>query len=134
MPKVTGLKFAKTNYIYYFKINKKIKLKRGDFCLVKTSIGLDLGKVVIPYKHIENNEIEVPLKNIFRKANKEDMKKWEESIMRIIICLLLAGLYVWPTIGVVTALSLGLGYIIIEGCLSAGDTRYKLCNQSGVVR
>jgi cell fate regulator YaaT (PSP1 superfamily) len=76
--KVTGLKFAKTNYIYYFKINNKIKLKRGDFCLVKTSIGLDLGKVVIPYKYIENNEMEVPLKNIFRKANKEDMKKWEE--------------------------------------------------------
>ncbi len=77
MPKVTGLKFAKTNYIYYFKINNKIILKKGDICLVKTAIGLDLGKVVIPYKYIKNNEIDTPLKNVLRKANKEDFKKLE---------------------------------------------------------
>jgi len=77
LPKVTGLKFAKTNYIYYFKINNKIILKKGDICLVKTAIGLDLGKVVIPYKYIKNDEIDTPLKNILRKANKEDFKKLE---------------------------------------------------------
>ena len=77
MPKVTGLKFAKTNYIYYFKINNKIILKKGDICLVKTAIGLDLGKVVIPYKYIKNDEIDTPLKNVLRKANKEDFKKLE---------------------------------------------------------
>ncbi|HER24874.1 MAG TPA: stage 0 sporulation protein [Candidatus Atribacteria bacterium] len=77
MPKVTGLKFIKTNYIYYFKINNKIKLNKGDICLVKTAIGLDLGEVVIPYKYIKNNEIDTPLKNILRKANKDDFKKLE---------------------------------------------------------
>ena len=77
MPKVTGLKFAKTNYIYYFKIDNKIILKKGDICLVKTAIGLDLGKVVIPYKYIKNSEIDTPLKNVIRKANKEDFKKLE---------------------------------------------------------
>ncbi|MGB6607285.1 MAG: regulatory iron-sulfur-containing complex subunit RicT [Atribacterota bacterium] len=77
MPKVTGLKFAKTNYIYYFKINNKIILKKGDICLVKTAIGLDLGKVAIPYKYIKNDEIDTPLKNVLRKANEEDFKKLE---------------------------------------------------------
>lgn len=77
MPKVTGLKFIKTNYIYYFKINNKIRLKKGDICLVKTAIGLDLGEVVIPYKYIKNTEIDTPLKSILRKANKEDFKKLE---------------------------------------------------------
>jgi cell fate regulator YaaT (PSP1 superfamily) len=77
LPKVTGLKFAKTNYIYYFKIDNKIRLKKGDICLVKTAIGLDLGKVVIPYKYIKNSEIDTPLKNVIRKANKEDFKKLE---------------------------------------------------------
>jgi len=77
LPKVTGLKFAKTNYIYYFKINNKIILKKGDICLVKTAIGLDLGKVVIPYKYIKNDEIDTPLKDVLRKANKEDFKKLE---------------------------------------------------------
>ena len=90
MPKVTGLKFAKTNYIYYFKINNKIILKKGDICLVKTAIGLDLGKVVIPYKYIKNNEIDTPLKDILRKANKEDFKKLEiikrEEIDALNIC------------------------------------------------
>ena len=77
MPKVTGLKFNKTNYIYYFKVDNKIRLKKGDVCLVKTAIGLDLGTVVIPYKFIKTNEIDTPLKNILRKANKEDFKKLE---------------------------------------------------------
>ena len=90
MPKVTGLKFAKTNYVYYFKINNKIRLKKGDICLVKTAIGLDLGKVVIPYKYIKNGEIDTPLKNVIRKANKEDFKKLEiikrEEIDALNIC------------------------------------------------
>jgi len=76
--KVVGLKFAKTNYIYYFKIDDKIKFKKGDYCLVKTSIGLDMGKVVIPYKLIDSNELDIPLKDIYRKTNKKDMEKWEK--------------------------------------------------------
>ena len=90
MPKVTGLKFAKTNCIYYFKINNRIILKKGDICLVKTAIGLDLGKVVIPYKYIKNDEIDTPLKDVLRKANKEDFKKLEiikrEEIDALNIC------------------------------------------------
>jgi len=90
LPKVTGLKFAKTNYIYYFKINNKIRLMKGDICLVKTAIGLDLGKVVIPYKYIKNDEIDTPLKSVLRKANKEDFEKLEivklEEIDALNIC------------------------------------------------
>ncbi|MEN3189977.1 MAG: regulatory iron-sulfur-containing complex subunit RicT [Atribacterota bacterium] len=90
MPKVTGLKFPKTNFIYYFRINNKTKLKRGDFCLVNTSIGLDLGKVAIPYRYIKNGELETPLKCILRKANRKDLKKWElikqEEIKALNLC------------------------------------------------
>ena len=90
MPKVTGLKFAKTNCVYYFKINNKIRLHKGDICLVKTAIGLDLGEVMIPYKYINNDELDTPLKNILRKANKEDFKKLEiikrEEINALNIC------------------------------------------------
>lgn len=90
MPKVTGLKFTKTNCIYYFKINNKIRLEKGDICLVKTTIGLDLGEVVIPYKYIKNDELDTPLKNILRKANKEDFEKLEiikrEEIDALNIC------------------------------------------------
>lgn len=78
MNEAVGLKFAKTNYIYYFRIDDKIKFKKGDYCLVKTSIGLDIGKVVIPYKLIDSNESDIPLKDIYRKTNKRDMEKWEK--------------------------------------------------------
>jgi len=88
--RVTGLKFPKTNFIYYFRINNNLKLKRGDFCLVNTSVGLDLGKVAIPYKYIKNGELETPLKSIIRKANREDLKKWElikqEEIEALNLC------------------------------------------------
>lgn len=77
MPKVTGLKFIKSNCIYYFKINNKMQLEKGDVCLVKTSIGLDLGTVVISCKYIKNDEIDTPLKSVVRKANEEDFKKLE---------------------------------------------------------
>jgi len=90
LPKVTGLKFSKTNCIYYFKINNKIRIKKGDICVVKAAIGLDLGKVVIPYKYIKNDEIDTPLKNIIRKANKKDFEKLEiikrEEIDALNIC------------------------------------------------
>jgi len=90
LPKVTGLKFAKTNFIYYFKINNRIRLKKGDVCLVKTAIGLDLGTVMIPYKYIKNDEIDTPLKSILRKANDEDFKKLEiikrEEIDALNVC------------------------------------------------
>jgi len=76
--KVVGLKFAKTNYIYYFRIDDSVNFKKGDYCLVKTSIGLDMGKVVIPLKYIDNDELNVPLKDIYRKANQEDLEKWEQ--------------------------------------------------------
>ena len=77
MPTVTGLKFVKTNCIYYFKIDDQLKLKKGDFCVVKTSWGLDLGEVVIPHKQLKEEELETPLKSILRKANEEDLKKRE---------------------------------------------------------
>jgi len=63
---------------------------KGDICLVKTAIGLDLGKVVIPYKYIKNDEIDTPLKSVLRKANKEDFEKLEivklEEIDALNIC------------------------------------------------
>ncbi|MBU1291683.1 stage 0 sporulation protein, partial [bacterium] len=65
-------------------------LKKGDICLVKTAIGLDLGEVVIPYKYIKIDEIDTPLKNVLRQANKEDFKKLEiikrEEIDALNIC------------------------------------------------
>ncbi|MDD4363197.1 MAG: stage 0 sporulation family protein [Atribacterota bacterium] len=77
MPDVVGIQFNNSSTIYYFK-STKCPLEIGDFCVVKTSMGLDIGKVVIPVQSVKSEEIETPLKSIVRKATNDDCQKWED--------------------------------------------------------
>ena len=77
MPRVVGIQFRNSNFIYYFKFGK-YALEIDDLCVVKTSLGLDIGKVATPILHLEPEDLEEPLKRIVRKANKNDFEKWEQ--------------------------------------------------------
>ena len=77
MPRVVGIQFRNSNFIYYFKFGKYI-LEIDDLCVVKTSLGLDIGKVATPILHLEPEDLEEPLKRIVRKATKNDFEKWEQ--------------------------------------------------------
>jgi cell fate regulator YaaT (PSP1 superfamily) len=77
MPRVIGIQFSNSNFIYYFKYGKYI-LEIGDFCVVKTSLGLDIGKVVTSILYIKPEELVEPLKKIVRKATKNDFEKWKD--------------------------------------------------------
>jgi len=76
MPKIVGIQFRSSDLVYYFK-NSKYILDVGDLCVVKTSLGLDIGKVVIPVQYIKSKELETPLKKIIRKATQNDFEKWK---------------------------------------------------------
>lgn len=76
MPRVIGIQFHNSNFIYYFKYGKYI-LEVGDLCVVKTSLGLDIGKVVTPILYLKLEELEEPLKKIVRKATQHDIEKWK---------------------------------------------------------
>jgi len=76
MPRVIGIQFHNSNFIYYFKYGKYV-LEVGDFCIVKTSLGIDIGKVVTPILYLESEELKEPLKNIVRKATQHDFEKWK---------------------------------------------------------
>lgn len=76
MQKVIGIQFRSSNLIYYFK-QDNFSMSVGDLCVVKTSLGLDIGKVVIPVQSIKSEELETPLKSILRKATQDDSKKWD---------------------------------------------------------
>ena len=76
MPKIVGIQFRSSDLVYYFK-NSKYILDVGDLCVVKTSLGLDIGKVVIPVQYIKSEELETPLKKIIRKATENDFEKWK---------------------------------------------------------
>ncbi len=75
MPKIIGIQFSSSSCIYYFRYGKCV-LDMGDLCVVKTSMGLDIGKVVVPVKFIQPEEVAEPLKRILRKATKSDYEKW----------------------------------------------------------
>ncbi|MBP8718524.1 MAG: stage 0 sporulation protein [Candidatus Atribacteria bacterium] len=76
MPRVIGIQFHNSNFIYYFKYGKYI-LEVGDLCVVKTTLGLDIGKVVTPILYLKLEELEEPLKKIVRKATQHDIEKWK---------------------------------------------------------
>jgi len=76
MPKIVGIQFRSSDLVYYFK-NTKYVLYIGDLCVVKTSLGLDIGKVVVPVQYIKSEELDTPLKKIIRKATQKDFEKWK---------------------------------------------------------
>jgi cell fate regulator YaaT (PSP1 superfamily) len=77
MANIAGIRFKRAGKIYYFDA-KDIELKAGDYAVVKTSRGMELGHVVIAPGQIQQAEAEVDLSPIIRKATPEDIAKTEE--------------------------------------------------------
>jgi cell fate regulator YaaT (PSP1 superfamily) len=77
MANIIGIRFKKAGKIYYFDAGE-IELVAGDYAVVKTSRGMELGQVVIPPGDIEVNETGETLSPVMRKAEPEDIAKEEE--------------------------------------------------------
>lgn len=77
MANIVGIRFKKAGKIYYFDAGE-IALEDGDYAVVKTSRGMELGQVVIPPGDIEVNETGETLSPVMRKAEPEDIAKEEE--------------------------------------------------------
>ncbi|HEY8423287.1 MAG TPA: stage 0 sporulation family protein [Clostridia bacterium] len=82
MPVVAGVKFKKTNKIYYFS-PENIDLQEGDGVIVETARGIEYGTIVIPPRDIDESKIVQPLKPVLRKANEEDIKVLKEQEAKI---------------------------------------------------
>jgi cell fate regulator YaaT (PSP1 superfamily) len=89
MPMIVGIKFKKTNKIYYFS-PEKLDFNEGDGAIVETARGVEFGIVAITPREVEESKIVQPLKPVMRKANKEDYKKLEEQQAKIPQALSLA--------------------------------------------
>ncbi len=77
MANITGIRFKKAGKIYYFDAGD-IALQVGDYAVVKTSRGLELGHVVIAPGQIQVNETGESLAPVIRKAEPEDIAKEKE--------------------------------------------------------
>ncbi len=77
MANVVGIRFKKAGKIYYFDAGE-VQLQAGDFAVVRTSRGVELGHVVISPAPAEPTDSEEQLSPVLRKAAPEDIKKAEE--------------------------------------------------------
>ncbi len=78
MTEIIGVRFKSAGKIYYFS-PAGIKAEEGSIVIVETARGVECGEVVMTNRMIEDNEITVPLKEIIRPANQQDMKIIEQN-------------------------------------------------------
>ena len=79
---VVGLRFSKVGRVYHFVANDEQDLKSGDFAVVETSRGWQLGEVVQILTSSELPEENAPRKSIDRRATPQDLmlrQSWQEK-------------------------------------------------------
>lgn len=81
MTKIIGVRFQTAGKIYYFTTEDET-IKAGDFVIVETKRGKDLGKAVIPPLDNKPEHLSEPLKPILRKATEEDINLYKKQQKR----------------------------------------------------
>lgn len=81
MQTVVGVRFKKACKIYYFSPGD-LKLAKNDGVVVKTARGVEYGTVVIGPRDVPDSEVVQPLKEVQRKATKEDLAKLQENTLK----------------------------------------------------
>ena len=74
MVNIVGVRFKKAGRLYYFD-PAGIELEVGDYVVVNTTRGVELGCVAISPKQVLVNEVVEPLKQVVRKAEPGDIKR-----------------------------------------------------------
>ncbi len=74
---VVGVKFKNGIHVYSFSPNG-LDLKMGDYVIVETDKGQDLGVIVKDKESIDPSTLISPLKNVVKKATEDIVKKAEE--------------------------------------------------------
>ena len=76
MKKIIGVRFKKPGKIYFFDPGD-LNIEKNDNVIVETTMGEDIGKVVISDREIDEEKITSPLKQVIRVATKEDLDSLE---------------------------------------------------------
>lgn len=76
MFEVVGIRFKKAGKVYFFDPHG-IGLEKGDFAIVETARGVEFGAVVKGNSMVEDHQVVQPLKQVLRKATKEDIAQQE---------------------------------------------------------
>ena len=76
MPDVVGVRFKPCGKIYDFEVDG-IEVKKGDYVVVESELGINIGKVVTTLQTVEESERK--FKTIIRKATEDDFLQKEEN-------------------------------------------------------
>lgn len=77
--KVAGVIFSRAGKIEYY-LAEDIELDSHDVVIVKGEHGNNIGRVVIPPHEVSANNIATNIKDVVRKANKDDLEKYEQDL------------------------------------------------------
>ena len=78
MDKIIGVQFQKNGKIYYFDSNG-FTVKPGDYVIVDTARGLDLGEIAFGPRDISEDTWKNPLKKMIRMATEQDVQHGIEN-------------------------------------------------------
>lgn len=79
MKTIVGIQFKGGGRVYYFD-PKDINFLRGEYAIVETIRGLELGLVSIGNREVEDDQIEHELKPVIRKADEKDLQQEKKNI------------------------------------------------------
>ena len=78
MTKIVGVRFKPAGKVYYFD-PVDFTVKNGDFVVVETARGVELGEVVIVPCEVSDESVVKPLKSVLRVADEKDLKTREAN-------------------------------------------------------
>ena len=78
MHTVIGVSFKKAGKIYYFDPDG-IEVNKGEYVIVETARGVEIGEVVVGKKEVTDEDIVSPLKKVIRKSTMKDRARDERN-------------------------------------------------------
>ena len=81
MATVIGVRFKKAGKVYYFSPGE-VWPAPGEFVIVETTRGIELGEVVTGAREVADEALVAPLKNVIRKATDADLAVQEKNEAR----------------------------------------------------
>ena len=81
MKEAVGVRYRKSGKIYFFDPNN-LELQLNENVIVETAIGKEFGTVVLTKRKIDETKLKDELKKVIKKADKQDIKHFEENIKK----------------------------------------------------
>lgn len=75
---IVGVRFKTAGKIYYFD-PADLDIQLNDYVIVETARGIEIGKVVIDKRQVQEDDVVLPLKRVIRVASSEDLKVVEQN-------------------------------------------------------